>query len=42
MARTLYALVKEGQGIPVDLFRSVARLLAIVYRRRGYVTGGSR
>lgn len=42
LARTLYALVKEGQGIPVDLFRSVARLLAIVYRRRGYVTGGSR
>lgn len=42
LARTLYALVKEDQSIPADLFRSVARLLAIVYRRRGYVTGGNR
>jgi len=34
LARTLYALVKEGDAIPVDLYRSVAKLLAIVYRRR--------
>ncbi|MGF1510194.1 MAG: flagellar biosynthesis protein FlhB [Myxococcota bacterium] len=35
LARALHALVKEGQSVPVELFRPVARLLAIVYRRRG-------
>lgn len=42
LARTLYALVKEGDPIPVDLYRSVAKLLAIVYRRRGAPNGGQR
>lgn len=37
LARALYSLVREGQNVPVDLYRSVARLLAIVYRRRGYL-----
>lgn len=40
LARALYAVVREGQHVPVDLFRNVARLLAIVYRRRGYLAGG--
>jgi flagellar biosynthetic protein FlhB len=40
LARALYSLVSEGQAIPVDLYKSVARLLAVVYRRRGYVSRG--
>jgi flagellar biosynthetic protein FlhB len=35
LARALHAVVKEGQAVPIDLFRPVARLLAIVYQRRG-------
>lgn len=42
LARTLHALVQEGQNVPVELYRSVARLLAIVYRRRGYLVGGNK
>jgi flagellar biosynthesis protein FlhB len=34
LARVLYAAVKVGQTIPLDLYRSVARLLAIVYRQK--------
>ena len=41
LARSLYSLVQEGQNVPVELYRSVAKLLAIVYRRRGYMTRGS-
>ena len=37
LARALHALVQEGQYVPVELYRNVARLLAIVYRRRGYL-----
>lgn len=40
LARALHALVAEGQNVPVELYESVARLLAIVYRRRGYVSRG--
>lgn len=40
LARALYSLVREGQVVPNDLYRSVARLLAIVYRRRGYLKRG--
>ncbi len=40
LARTLYALVPEGRGVPEDLYRSVARLLAVVYRRRGAISRG--
>lgn len=40
LARSLYALVPEGRCVPVDLYRGVARLLAIVYRRRGYLRRG--
>lgn len=32
LARTLYRTVKEGRVIPADLFRTVAELLAYVYR----------
>ncbi len=39
LARSLYALVKEGQNVPIELYRSVAKLLAIVYRRRGNAGG---
>ena len=35
LARALYAVVKEGDTVPVELFSGVARLLAIVYRQRG-------
>ena len=42
LARALYAVVQEGQSVPVELYRSVARLLAIVYRRRGYLRGTER
>jgi flagellar biosynthesis protein FlhB len=34
LARALHAMVKEGESIPPDMYRSVAKLLAIVYRRR--------
>jgi flagellar biosynthesis protein FlhB len=32
LARTLYAQVKIGQGIPEDLYKAVAEVLAFVYR----------
>jgi flagellar biosynthetic protein FlhB len=32
LARTLYARVKAGRTIPVDLYRAVAEVLAFVYR----------
>jgi flagellar biosynthesis protein FlhB len=35
LARALHALVKEGDSVPTELFKPVAKLLAIVYRRRG-------
>ncbi len=35
LARALYAIVNEGDMVPVELFQGVARLLAIVYRQRG-------
>ena len=34
LARALHGLVKEGESIPLELFRPVAKLLSIVYRRR--------
>jgi len=34
LARALHGLVDEGEAIPMEFFRPVARLLAIVYRRR--------
>jgi len=34
LARAIHGLVDEGDAIPVELFRPVAKLLAIVYRRR--------
>ncbi len=34
LARALYSLVEEGNHVPVELYRSVAKILAIVYRRR--------
>ena len=35
LARTLFSSVKVGKIIPAELFRAVARLLAIVYRQNG-------
>jgi len=35
LARTLYAQVKIGQEVPVELYKSVAQVLAYVYRIRG-------
>lgn len=35
LARALHGLVDEDEAIPVEFFRPVAKLLAIVYRRRG-------
>ncbi len=35
LARGLFGLVKEGGRVPEGLYKAVARLLAIVYRRRG-------
>jgi flagellar biosynthetic protein FlhB len=35
LARTLFSSVKEGKIIPADLFRAVARLLAVIYRQKG-------
>lgn len=35
LARALHALVKEGDSVPNELFKPVAKLLALVYRRRG-------
>lgn len=37
LARALYARVKVGHPIPEDLFAPVARVLAIIYRRRSGV-----
>ena len=34
LARGLFSLVKEGGPVPKELYKAVARLLAIVYRRR--------
>lgn len=34
-ARALYAAAREGKPVPAELYKAVARLLAIVYRRRG-------
>jgi flagellar biosynthesis protein FlhB len=34
LARALHGLVEEGDAIPIELFRPVAKLLAVVYRRR--------
>lgn len=34
LARALHALVDEGKAVPADLYRPVAKLLAIVYRRK--------
>lgn len=42
LTRSLYGLVPEGHQVPVDLYRAVAKLLAIVYRRRGYLEEGQR
>ena len=35
VARTLYKLVDIGRQIPVDLYRAVAEILALVYRAKG-------
>ncbi|WP_447977060.1 flagellar biosynthesis protein FlhB [Candidatus Nitrospira bockiana] len=35
VARTLYQLVEVGREVPVDLYRAVAEILALVYRARG-------
>ncbi|MFZ3131610.1 MAG: EscU/YscU/HrcU family type III secretion system export apparatus switch protein, partial [Desulfosporosinus sp.] len=32
LARALYAQVEIGQGIPEDLYKAVAEVLAFVYR----------
>jgi len=37
VARTLYKLVDIGRQIPVDLYRAVAEILALVYRAKGRV-----
>jgi len=37
VARTLYKLVDVGRAIPVDLYRAVAEILALVYRAKGRV-----
>lgn len=37
LARALHALVEEGQNVPIELYQGVARLLAVIYRRRGYL-----
>jgi len=34
LARALYAQVEIGQGIPADLYKAVAEVLALVYRLR--------
>ena len=34
LTRSLYALVQEGSTIPVELYEGVAKILALVYRRR--------
>jgi flagellar biosynthesis protein FlhB len=34
LARALHALVAEGNAVPIELYKPVAKLLAIVYRRR--------
>jgi flagellar biosynthetic protein FlhB len=42
IARTLYKLVDVGREIPVDLYRAVAEILALVYRAKGRVPTGIR
>lgn len=43
LARSLYKMVEIGREIPVELYRAVAEVLAMVYRARGLsVTQGSR
>lgn len=39
LARALFQAVREGQMIPVALFRAVAEVLAFLYRLRGMGTG---
>jgi flagellar biosynthetic protein FlhB len=34
LARTLYATVEVGQGIPETLFVAIAEVLAMIYRLR--------
>lgn len=34
LARTLYAKVARGQPIPLDLYAAVAKVLALIYKRR--------
>ncbi len=38
LARALYRAVDVGQGIPADLYRAVAEILAYVYRLKGLPT----
>lgn len=40
LTRALYASVTEGQVIPLELYQSVAKLLAIVYNMRRNSAGG--
>jgi flagellar biosynthetic protein FlhB len=40
IARTLYKLIDIGREIPVDLYRAVAEILALVYRAKGRMPAG--
>ena len=40
LARALYAQVEIGQGIPADLYKAVAEVLAFVYRLKKRKTLG--
>ncbi len=40
VARSLYKLVEVGKEIPLDLYRAVAEILALVYRAKHRVVGG--
>ena len=40
LARALYAQVEIGQGIPADLYKAVAEVLAFVYRLKKKKSSG--
>ncbi|HZK53858.1 MAG TPA: flagellar biosynthesis protein FlhB [Desulfosporosinus sp.] len=42
LARALYAQVEIGQGIPADLYKAVAEVLAMVYRLKKRTSAGTR
>lgn len=41
LARALYKACKVGSEVPLSFYKAIAELLAVVYRRRETVTGGS-